>query len=99
MRGLVIAIVLALCGTAGAQTAKYSLRERPHAELPFTLQLYVDGFEESPAPDQPKLDIPGATVTPLGAQPNSSRSITIVNGRQTVDSRTQWVMSWRIVPA
>lgn len=98
VRAFVVIVLLAVCGIAEAQTAKFSLRERPHVELPFTLQLQIDGFEDSPAPDQPKLDLPGATVTPLGVQPSGSRSITIVNGRQTVDSRTTWVMSWRVVP-
>lgn len=90
----VVVLLIALAGTASAQTAKFSLRERPHAELPFTLQLQIEGFEESPALTQPKLEIAGATVTPLGAQP-SARSITIINGRQTV--RTGWVMQWRVV--
>lgn len=98
MRALIVVVLLALGGTASAQTAKFSLRERPHVELPFTLQLQIDGFDESPAPDQPKLELQNATVTPLGVQPSSSRSITIINGRQTVDSQTTWVMSWRVVP-
>jgi len=96
---LALVVLLGLAGAAAAQTAKFSLRERPHAELPFTLQLVVDGFDETPTVEQPKLEIPGATVTPVGVQPNASRSITIVNGRQTVESRVQWVMQWRVVAA
>ncbi len=99
MRALIVAIVVLWVGTASAQTAKFSLRDRPHAELPFVLQLGIDGFEESPTPELPKLEIAGATVTPLGVQPSGSRSITIINGRRVDDSRVQWVMQWRVVAA
>ncbi len=102
MRFGIVALVafglgLALAGSAHAQSAELKLRERPHADLPFTIQLAVSGFDEAPAPDQPKLEIPNAQITPLGWQPNSSRSITIVNGRRVDDTRVTWVMSWRIV--
>ena len=78
-----IVILLALCGIAAAEpTAEFSLgqRQQPHAGLPFVLTLTVDGFDEQPQPEAPKLDIAGAHVTFAGVSPNVSRSIQIING-------------------
>lgn len=69
---------------------------RPHVGVPFQLELVVEGFDEAPAPDMPKLSIPDATVTPLGATPNTARSIQIINGRRTDSVRVTWALRWRI---
>lgn len=96
------AAVLAL--VAGARVAaaqgtraEYQLRGEPHAGVPFHLDAVIEGLEESPAPAQPKLEIAGATVTPVAVQPNVSRSIQIINGRRIDSTRVTWVMRWRIV--
>ena len=66
----------------GELHAEYSLGGgQLHVDVPFQLQLTVEGFDESPAPELPKVEIPNATVTPIGA-PSTSRSIQIVNGRR-----------------
>ena len=66
MRRLILAciVVIALAGGAHAQRATLQLEGRPHAGVPFTLVMVVDGFDEAPAPIQPKLEIAGAQVTP-----------------------------------
>ena len=97
-----IALGLGLGGIAHAQrgaSAQFSLGRggQPHAGVPFTLDLVVEGFDESPAPAQPKLDIANAVVTPLGVTPNTSRSIQIINGRRIDSTRVTWMLRWRVV--
>ena len=105
MKQLVVAIAILLAaGIASADPetqARFSLERgaQPHAGMPFKLVLAVSGFDQNPAPDQPKLAIANATVTPLGAQPNVSQSIQIINGRQSVSSSVTWVFSYRIEAA
>ena len=98
---LVVAFVIgALARTASADEprAQFGLNPQgqPHVDVPFQLELAVEGFDESPAPAQPKLEIPNATVTPLGATPNVSRSIQIINGRRSDSVRVTWALRWRI---
>ena len=100
-----VAVLLALAaGAALAQApaprAQYRLEGgRPHADVPFHLDLIVEGFDEAPAPEHPKLEIPGAAVTPLGVTPNVSRSIQIVNGRRHDSTTVTWVLRYRVVVA
>jgi hypothetical protein len=95
--GLLLAGVLARTAAADDARAQFRLDGgRPHVGVPFQLDLVLEGFDESPAPDQPKLTIPDANVTALGAQPNVSRSIQIINGRRTDSTRVTWVLHWRV---
>ena len=93
-------VLVGLASSAAADEAHAQFRlggnGQPHVGVPFQLELIVDGFDESPAPDMPKLDIPDATVTPQGATPNVSRSIQIVNGRRTDSTRVSWSLRWRV---
>jgi hypothetical protein len=68
----------------------------PHVDIPFELQMQVEGFDEAPAPDQPPLVIAGATVVPLGATPNVARSIQIFNGRRSDVVDVTWAFRWRV---
>jgi len=96
---LVLLATVATASLAHAQSAQYTLgRQRPHADVPFRLDLVIEGFEENPAPTQPALTIANAEVTPAGVQPNVSRSIQIINGRRQDSVEVTWVMSWRVVP-
>jgi hypothetical protein len=97
-------VVLAIAGwssiaSAQAAEAGYRLERgvRPHADVPFNIDLVVEGFDEAPAPDQPKLEIAGATVTPVGVHPNVSRSIQIVNGRRVDSTSVTWLLRWRVL--
>ncbi|MFT3697506.1 MAG: hypothetical protein QM831_30465 [Kofleriaceae bacterium] len=94
----VIAILIALCAIAHADTeARWmNFDTQPHAGVPFTVQLGIAGFDESPAVELPPLTIAGAKVTPLGATPNTSRSIQIINGRRSQSSETTWYLRWRV---
>ncbi len=101
MRRLWIAllVLVGLAGVASAEEPRAQFRlgsGQPHVGVPFQLELIIEGFDEAPAPDVPKLDMPDATVTPLGATPNVSRSIQIVNGRRTDTSRVSWSLRWRV---
>ncbi len=97
---LLLATLAVLTATAAADepVAQFRLGSggRPHVGVPFQLELIVEGFDESPTPDVPKLTIADATVTPLGATPNVSRSIQIVNGRRTDSTRVTWSLRWRV---
>jgi hypothetical protein len=101
MRALVVALVILFAaGPARAQqapTAQLSLESRDvHAGVPFTLSMVIDGFEESPQPAIPKLEIPGAKVTSIGAAPQVRESISIINGRQTRERTVRWVLKWSV---
>lgn len=99
-----LAVVAALGGASGRAfaadepQAQFQLERGsdPHAGLPFTLTIGVVGFDETPPPVHPKLEIPGAKVSPAGAQPNVSRSIQIINGRRTDSTQVTWALHWRV---
>jgi len=97
---VVTAIAAARPAYADPPRAAFRLadRETPHAGLPFHLNLVVEGFDETPQPDVPKLEIPDATVSFVAVQPNVSRGIQIVNGRRTDFVNVTWVLQWRVEP-
>jgi hypothetical protein len=72
-------------------------RETPHTDVPFDLDLVIEGLDESPQPEVPKLEIAGAQVAFVAVQPNVSRGIQIINGRRSDFAKVTWVMRWRIV--
>jgi hypothetical protein len=94
-------VVVATAGVARADEprAEMQVDGRPHVGMPFTLSLATEGFAESPQPETTKLDIPGAIVTALGATPNVSRGVQIVNGHRSEFTSVRWSFSWRIVAA
>lgn len=100
MRALVLGFLIALCAIAHAdddtQAKWMNFEEQPHAGVPFVVQLGIAGFDESPAVELPPLSIPGAKVTPMGATPNTSRSIQIINGRRSQSTQTTWFLRWRV---
>ena len=98
-------LLVCLAGLATARTARaddphaeFQLGERgqPHVDMPFRLNLVIEGFEEQPPPDPPKLEIPGATVTLQGVEPQVSRGMQIVNGRRSEFVQVTWLMQWQI---
>ncbi len=95
---LAFVALLGLVSTALADEPRAELRleGEPHAGVPFNIAMVVAGFDEAPAPVQPKLDIPGARVTPLGVEPNVSQSIQIINGKRSDFKRVTWTFRWRI---
>ncbi len=102
-RALLSMFVLVMLGvlarTARADVPRAQFRVdggQPHVDVPFQLELAIEGFDEQPAPPQPTLELPNATVTPLGATPNVSRSIQIVNGRRSDSARVTWSLRWRV---
>jgi BatD DUF11 like domain len=100
---LAIACVAALAGGARAQDAtpeaQWSIGRgtQPYAGVPFNLELIVEGFAQEPQPVPPKVELPGAKVTPLGAQPSTATSIQIINGRRIDSVTVTWVMRYRVV--
>jgi hypothetical protein len=96
---IVLCIVLAAARVAVAQDERAQLtieRGEPHVGVPFTLALVVEGFDETPEPEVPKLEIAGARVTPLGAQPSVEQSIQIINGRRSEHRRVRWIFRWSV---
>src|ERR1700760_2963439 len=99
MRALVIGMLVALCAIAhadGTEARWMNFEQQPHAGVPFTVQLGIAGFDESPMVELPPLTIAGAKVTPMGATPNTSRSIQIINGRRSQSTETTWYLRWRV---
>ncbi|NVB78017.1 MAG: hypothetical protein HOV81_06435 [Kofleriaceae bacterium] len=100
MRRLVVAclVLLSFAGVASAQEAhaRLQLDDEPYVGVPFVLGLVADGFDESPAPVTPKLELPNAVVTPLAPQPNVRQSISIMNGHQTASKSVTWVFRYKI---
>jgi hypothetical protein len=97
---LAIAGVVALAGAAHAQDApqaqwRLGPGTQPYAGVPFALELIVEGFDEEPPLVPPKIELPGAKVTPLGAIPNKSPRIQI-NGRR-IDISVTWLLRYRVL--
>src|SRR5258708_6541379 len=96
---LACAVLLGLAGRAFADEPQAAFRlesSDPHAGMPFNLILIVVGFDETPTPELPKLAIPGAKVTPLGAQPRVSQAITDLNGHRSITKSVEWHMRYRV---
>src|SRR4051812_34624699 len=102
MQRIAFLLVLLAAHTARADEprAEYRLgdRDTPHVDVPFVLNLLIEGFDETPVPEVPKLAIQNATVTFVGANPNVQRGIQIVNGRRSDFAKVTWVLRWRIEP-
>ncbi len=104
MRKIIVAVTLMLAvatAYADAPEARFSLERgaQPHAGMPFKLLLAVGGFDKSPAPEQPKLEVSGATVTPLGGDSRVSQSIEFDGTHQHGVASVTWVFSYRIEAA
>jgi len=97
---LIALLVAARTAQADDTHAEFRLgdRETPHVGVPFHLDLVIEGLDEAPAPDVPKLEIANATVAFVTTQPNVSRGIQIVNGRRSEFAKVTWVMRWRVEP-
>ena len=91
---LLIALVcVARAAHADEVRAEYRLgdRDTPHVGVPFHLDLVIEGFDEAPAPQVPKLEIANATVAFVAVQPNVSRGIQIINGRRSDFVKVTWI--------
>ncbi len=99
--GLAIAAVAVLAGTARAQDAAQAQwnagRGARYAGVPFGLDLVVKGFDEAPPPVPPRVEIPGAKVTPLGAEPDLATSIQVIQGRMTQSVTVTWVLRYAVL--
>ena len=94
---LALAGALAAPVSASAQSLQLRVESRElHAELPFTLSLSAQDFDEEPAPDPPDLTIEGCKVTYLGVTPNVFSQTVIVNGRRSETRSVTFVFRWRV---
>lgn len=100
-----IALLIALAAAAGTARAdepraefRLGDRDTPHVGVPFHLDLLIEGFDETPQPEVPRLEIAGAQVAFVAAQPNVSRGIQIINGRRSDFVKVTWVLRWQIEP-
>lgn len=98
---IAVAAAAMLASGAGArgQTAELRMDRQAYAGLPFVVAVVVEGFDESPEPEQPPLTIDGADVRPMGVAPNVSSGVRIVNGRRTSWQRVTYVMRYRVEAA
>ena len=67
-----------------------------YAGLPFDLLVSAVGFDEQPEPVVTDFEIPGCTITFMGASPNVSTSISIANGRRSESRRVEYVFRYRV---
>jgi hypothetical protein len=87
----------------GHNTRAYALeakalveRSDPYVGEPFIFQIQVSGSE---SPEQPDLShLPDFSVEYQGGQQNSSRSVTIINGKVTQDVREGYFFNYRLTP-
>ena len=83
----------ALAATLSLSVSSDSL----YADMPFTLTLKAEGFEEEPAPSVPELAIEGCETTFVGVSPSVSSHLQIVNGRRTEWKQVTFNYQWRVV--
>ena len=96
MRALVVVgLLLGLAGLASAQEARMQLDGEAYEGMPFGVVVVAEGFDGEPAPAQPALAIPGATVTPMGV--DSSVQRISINGRRS--ETVTWIFRWRVEAA
>jgi hypothetical protein len=99
---IALAVAAAMGGTARADDARAEFqlgqRDAPHAGVPFALNLVIEGFDQTPQPAIPKLEIPDASVTFVGADPNVSADVQFFNGRASQVVHVMWVLQWQVVP-
>jgi hypothetical protein len=102
---LVLAAILPWLGFARSAhadepVAEFRLADRdtPHVGVPFLLDLLIEGFDEAPPPEVPKLAIANAQVTFVAVEPSVQRGMQIINGRRTDFTKVTWVMRWSIEP-
>ncbi len=91
------ATLLLLAATpALAQRAELQVDQEAYAGLPFNVVVGAVGFEPSPEPPPPELDIAGATVTYLGVSPNIQSFTSNINGRITRQQNVTFVYRYRV---
>src|SRR5215831_8347012 len=91
----VIALVAAGPAHADEPRAKFQLSETPHVGIPFQLDLVIEGFDKTPQPEIPKLTVPDADVTFVGAQPSASAFEIIIggpDGQRSSLSKVTWAV-------
>lgn len=95
-----LASLLAVAQPASAASLRWSTSsEALHADMPFTLTLSAQGFEEEPVPDAPALEIDGCEVVFLGVDPSVSSRIEIINGRRSEWRDVTFHYRWRVSAA
>ena len=98
--GFILVGPLGVVATAHAETeARWQLGSegQPHNGVAFTLVLGVAGFDDSPAPELPKVEIAGATVTPIGAKPSVRQMRTDDGlGHQSIVKEVTWFLQYRV---
>ncbi len=79
----------------GGTVARYQLGGEAYAGLPFVLAVVVEGFDDGPAPAQPPLTVPGASISPLGVEHRGAATV-IINGRRIDQGGGTWVLKYRV---
>ena len=96
----IAAVLLALAPPPllAAPSASWAVSsEAIYTDMPFTLTLKVEGFDEEPVPAPPELAIAGCDVAFLGVNPSVSSHIQIVNGRRSEWKEVTFNYQWRVV--
>ena len=92
-----LATLLAVAQPASAASLQWSTSsEALHADMPFTLTLSAQGFDEEPVPEAPVLGIDGCEVVYLGVDPSVSSRVEIINGRRSEWRDVTFHYRWRV---
>jgi hypothetical protein len=88
-----------LSAFARAQQVSLHLERRGeiYAGMPFVLALSAEGFDETPEPKVLPLAITGTNVRYLGASPNVSSSVVIINGKRSSSREVTMVYRYRVL--
>ena len=97
---LAITIVMFAGGPLAAQKATLRIEsQQGYANQPLRIQVDVKGLDDKSQPEIKLVEPPdpALSVTPTGVAPQTSSSMTIINGRVTRDSSTRWLYSFEVI--
>ncbi len=84
-----------------AQTAQLRTSAEPYySEVPITVQIVMEGFEESPSPSVEAITpVPGGTLKLTSMSPQVSQGVQIINGRTQSWKRVTWIATYDLTMA
>jgi hypothetical protein len=94
------AAMIALAAPAAAQQqgglrGQYQVGGEAYAGQPFLLGIVVEGLAEQPQPTAPAINVPGASVTPMGVELRPAPTV-IINGQRVDQGSGTWVLRYRM---
>ncbi|HUQ05160.1 MAG TPA: SH3 domain-containing protein [Kofleriaceae bacterium] len=92
---IVLASAAASAQQQGGLRAQYQLGGEAYAGQPFLLAVVVEGLAEQPEPTAPAINVPGASITPMGVELRPAPTV-IINGQRVDQGSGTWVLRYRM---